>query len=738
MGGALLDWALVRQRQGGRRAGRRRPPARPSPAPSSLLQGAAAIASPAHNLPLAALAAGVSFLRGRSARRGGKPPPSLPSAADLAHTGPVDIVFDGVTVTVPAGRGSKAGSKNALMRVSGAARAGRLTAIMGPSGGGKTTLLHVLAGQLAAAPGVKATGRVAATVAGAPGVAAPRPRAAFVRQDDAFFSMLTVSETVDMAAHLRARAGGEEGEAADEARGLVAALGLASSASSRVGGPRARGLSGGERKRLAIACELVGSPPVLFADEPTSGLDAFAAGRVVSALAALAAAGRTVVASVHQPRSSAFAQFDDLILLSGGRVVYGGAAREAVAHFAALGHACPPATNPAEFLADLVAVDHASPEAAAESGARVDALVAAWAARGEAGSVAAATTLPGAAAAPPPRAPLATQARLLLTRAWRQATRDKAATLARAASSLSSALIFGSIFWRLPRTQASIQDRLGLIQVASINAAMSSLVKTLAVFPVERRVVERERARGGYGAAPYFLSKLLAEFPLGAAFPLMFGAAVYPACGLNPKPARVARFLGLLTLESFSATALGLAVGAGAPSPEAATALGPAIMVVFIVFGGEERREGGARLGAARAPTCLSSPLPRRLRQPRVRPPPPALGAARVSDQARVRRVGGQRVPGADLRPDARGGGRARRRRPRRRAGRPPRRRRRPGPPGLRGVDRRRHRGGAGARPGVQRVDRARAAARARAALRAGRRHGGGERGRGGGRVNRV
>lgn len=605
MGGALIDWALVRIRQMDGRAARGRPAAAGAPDPRTPPppQGAAAIAAPAHNLPIAALAAGVSFWRARKAQGGGgKRPPSAPSAADLAHTGPVDIVFTDVTVTVPAGRGKNAGTKKAISRVSGVARAGRLTAIMGPSGGGKTTLLHVLAGQLAAGAGVRASGRVGATVAGSPGVAAPRPRVAFVRQDDAFFSMLTVAETVDMAARLRAP--DEEGAAA-EAEGLVRALGLAASSSARVGGPRARGLSGGERKRLAIACELVGSPPVLFADEPTSGLDAFAAGRVVAALKALATAGRTVVASVHQPRSSAFAQFDDLILLSGGRIVYSGPAADAVAHFAALGHACPPATNPAEFLADLVAVDHASPEAAASSTARVEALAAAWAARqDEGGALAVAATPTTSAVAHLPRAPLATQARLLLTRAWRQATRDRAATVARAASSLSSALIFGSIFWRLPRTQASIQDRLGLLQVASINAAMSALVKTLAVFPLERRVVERERARGGYGAAPYFVSKLLAEFPLGAAFPLMFGAAVYPACGLNPRPARVARFLGALTLESFSATALGLAVGAGAPSPEAAAALGPAIMVVFIVFGGAGGGGRGwwrARGGMARA-----------------------------------------------------------------------------------------------------------------------------------------
>ena len=75
-------------------------------------------------------------------------------------------------------------------------------------------------------------------------------------------------------------------------------------------------------------------------------------------------------------------------------------------------------------------------------------------------------------------------------------------------------------------------------QVGAINAAMSSLVKTLNVFPKERAIVSRERAKGSYAAAPYFLSKLAAESPIGALFPLLFAAIVYPAAGLHPKLSR--------------------------------------------------------------------------------------------------------------------------------------------------------------------------------------------------------
>lgn len=105
---------------------------------------------------------------------------------------------------------------------------------------------------------------------------------------------------------------------------------------------------------------------------------------------------------------------------------------------------------------------------------------------------------------------------------------------------------------------------------------MSSLIKTLSVFPRERVIVSRERAKNSYATAPYLAAKLLAELPVGALFPALFGVITYPLCGLNPKPSRFLKYLGILTLESFASGALGLTVGAFAPSTEAASAIGPA------------------------------------------------------------------------------------------------------------------------------------------------------------------
>lgn len=478
--------------------------------------------------------------------------------------------------------------KRILKNVAGSARPGRLLAIMGPSGSGKTSLLNALAGQVPQNSKITLRGRI--TVNGE-AASESNHKQAYVQQEDIFYSQMTVLETLLMAAELRLPTAMPTDRKRAYVDNLINILGLAKSADTMVGDAKTRGLSGGEKKRLSIGCELIGSASLVFLDEPTTGLDSFQAQKVMGVLKSLAAAGHTVVCSIHQPRSSIFSMFDDLVLLSEGSIVYAGHAEDVVPYFAGLGHSCPEHYNPAEFVADLISIDFASADSEATTRARVEALVASWqqqqASRPQ-GHMAATTSglLHLRRANAGPQTSWMSQLRLLFRRSWRQVTRDKAAAISRIMANVSSAIIFGAIFWRLKMKQTSIQDRLGLLQVASINAAMSALVKTLNVFPTERLIVTRERAKQSYQTMPYLLAKLAAELPMSALFPAIFGAIVYPLTGLNPKPSRFLKFLGVVTLESFSSAALGLAVGAFAPSTEAAMAIGPAVMVVFIVFGG--------------------------------------------------------------------------------------------------------------------------------------------------------
>lgn len=482
-----------------------------------------------------------------------------------------------------------------LTNASGEAKAGRLLAIMGPSGSGKTTLLNVLAGQLAASPRLHLTGQL--YVNGSPFYMAS-PKIAFVRQEDLFFSQLTVRETLSLAVELQLSKVSNPEDREKYVNDLIFRLGLVSCAESIVGDAKVRGISGGEKKRLSVACEMIASPSVIFADEPTTGLDAFQAEMVMETLRQLAQAGHTVVCSIHQPRGSIYTKFDDLILLSEGAVVYAGPAQEEpLVYFAEQGFVCQEHVNPAEFFADLISIDYSSSESEHLSRKRIDDMIEVFANKFstmpdlkdgnlEFGMETDKVSMKSRRKAVTRKVGLWKQFQLLLKRAWMQATRDGPTNKVRARMSIASALIFGSIFWRMGLSQTSIQDRMGLLQVAAINTAMAALTKTVSVFPKERAIVDRERAKGSYALGPYLFAKLLAEIPVGAAFPLVFGVILYPMARLHPSLLRFGTFSSIVTVESFAASAMGLTVGAMAPTTEAAMALGPSLMTVFLVFGG--------------------------------------------------------------------------------------------------------------------------------------------------------
>ncbi|GFZ21464.1 ABC-2 type transporter family protein [Actinidia rufa] len=273
-------------------------------------------------------------------------------AQNTGKSPPVTLRWSNITCSL-SDKSSKA-VRFLLKDLSGEAEPGRLLAIMGPSGSGKTTLLNVLAGQIVASPRLHISGLL--EVNGRP-ISNRSFKFAYVRQEDLFFSQLTVRETLSLAAELQLQEISSVEERDEYVNKLLFKIGLVSCADSRVGDAKVRGISGGEKKRLSLACELIASPPVIFADEPTTGrsicskyramglgglglgsLDAFQAEKVMETLRQLAQDGHTVICSIHQPRGSVYAKFDDIVLLTEGALVYAGPAHdEPLAYFSKFG-----------------------------------------------------------------------------------------------------------------------------------------------------------------------------------------------------------------------------------------------------------------------------------------------------------------------------------------------------------------------------------------------------------------
>jgi len=237
-----------------------------------------------------------------------------------------------------------------LQNISAHVPQGKLMAIMGASGAGKSSLLDILAGRVKSG---QVTGDIC--VGGVPIDSSYQLIKGYVLQENIMLETMTVHEYVMFSAELRLPQYVSHEKKLERVRSVLRELRISHLANQRIGSNIQRGLSGGEKRRVAIAAELVVSKPIIFCDEPTSGLDSYNAYEVMSSLHNLAQSqNKTIIVSIHQPSSSIFSLIDELLLLSDGRVAYSGPAKRAVAHFEQLGFPKSPNHSIPDYLLDLV------------------------------------------------------------------------------------------------------------------------------------------------------------------------------------------------------------------------------------------------------------------------------------------------------------------------------------------------------------------------------------------------
>jgi ABC-type multidrug transport system ATPase subunit len=267
----------------------------------------------------------------------------------------IRIDFSNLRVTLPH-RGPNQEELVLLESVSGSLKPGTVTAIMGPSGAGKTVLLTTLLQRID--PAWKVDGRLEVNH-GNGDFSKLRSFIGFVPQDDILHNDLTVEANLYYASELRLPRTWNADRRAQMREVVLETLGLLPHRTSVVGTETERGISGGQRKRVSIGVELASAPLMLLLDEPTSGLDSTTSLELVNTLKTVAASANiTVVMVIHQPRLEIWDALDELLILGkGGRTVYKGPQASAQAYFQSAGVQFDPHHNPADDIMDAVVSD---------------------------------------------------------------------------------------------------------------------------------------------------------------------------------------------------------------------------------------------------------------------------------------------------------------------------------------------------------------------------------------------
>ncbi|KAG0454790.1 hypothetical protein HPP92_024082 [Vanilla planifolia] len=391
-----------------------------------------------------------------------------------------------------------------LKGVSGSFRPGVLTALMGVSGAGKTTLMDVLAGRKTGGyiegnimvNGYQKKHETFARVSG------------YCEQNDIHSPHVTVHESLIYSAWLRLPAQTDSKTTKMFVEEVMELVELSQLRSALVGLPGVNGLSTEQRKRLTIAVELVANPSIIFMDEPTSGLDARAAAIVMRTVRNTVDTGRTVVCTIHQPSIDIFEAFDELFLMKrGGQEIYVGPLGHHSCHlinyFEGIGGVSKikDGYNPATWMLEVTTIGQENVLGIDFSEVYKNSELF--------------------------HLPLETKAFIL---------RNPSYTAVRFMFTLIIALLFGTMFWDLGTKRKKQQDlfnAMGSMYAAVLFLGVSNSSTVQPVVAIEKTVFYRERAAGMYSALPYAFGQVAVEIPYIFVQAIIYGIIVYAMIGFE-------------------------------------------------------------------------------------------------------------------------------------------------------------------------------------------------------------
>uniref|UniRef100_A0A1L8E4C2 Putative pleiotropic drug resistance pdr1-15 abc superfamily protein n=1 Tax=Nyssomyia neivai TaxID=330878 RepID=A0A1L8E4C2_9DIPT len=445
-----------------------------------------------------------------------------------------------------------------LKGVTGVFPQGQLTAIMGPSGAGKSSLLNAISGFRT--DGVKGAFKI------------NRKESCYITQDDLHQPLLTVDEIMSVACELKIKNPVNKRVLIDD---ILNSLNLSARRDNT-----AKQLSGGEKRRLSIALELVANPSVLFMDEPTSGLDEVTAAQCVRLLRDITKQGRTIVCTIHQPSGVVLGLFDQVYILAKGQCVYQGSPQSIVPFMSSCGYECPKHYNPSDYIIELCDADNDVIANFSEAISNGKSIVAPTVDGTPGFAIKTAVMSMLLETSAPPRSSILEKMKALkrfmhsdyahssfhqfvvLTRMmYTKILRNRIALGIQLFHHLICGSMLGLIFFNSANDGERMFDHLKFSIAIVFFLSYTQIIVPVLSYPLEVKLVKKECFNRWYGLTPYYLALTLSRIPLQVFFNILFLTLVYWLPGLPMQLWRFGLFSFVGVIISLVAEGLGLTIG---------------------------------------------------------------------------------------------------------------------------------------------------------------------------------
>lgn len=484
----------------------------------------------------------------------------------------IDIEFEKIYYKVASSRRGQL--KTILKGASGRFKSGELTAIMGPSGAGKSTLLNILTGFVR----YRCTGKIEYVGNGGKHTWNEyRKESCYIQQDDRLNPLFTVLEMMKMAANLKIGSG-----LSRKAKEMLIDDILDSLDLTKTRNTRCSQLSGGQKKRLSIALELIDNPPVMFLDEPTTGLDALSSYQCVKVLQDLTKSGRTIVCTIHQPSAAIYEMFDHIYLLADGRCMYQGAPKSTVQYLSSAGLQCPKYHNPADYIIEVISGEYGDVNdqlAKIADAGRDD-----W--RSNTSNDSEKISIDNAKATilitPPSEYK---KFWILLNRSAIQLYRDWTVTHLKLVLHIMVGIFLGLIFGDAGNNGSRVISNVGFFLVNIVYLVYTSMMPAVLKFPSEIQMLKKERFNNWYQLRTYYAAALLCSMPLQVLFAVLHTSFSYFLSNQPLDLHRYLMFVGISVLSTLVSESYGLMVGTIFDTING-TFVGAISTCVLLMFGG--------------------------------------------------------------------------------------------------------------------------------------------------------